>query len=123
MSSSTKVNIGGSSNDSTWRYKRDKIKTKFNAAKNGQTLILNIDVISQQLKIPVDNIIKIMQKEIGVPIRKGNIIPGEIKVEKLEAALEKIIIKYVLCIACSLPELATDKTLCNGCGKVQKIKT
>lgn len=112
-------NIQGDVNDAHARYKRDIIQIKHEAAKGGQTRLLNIETIAKQLHLPLTVLLSAMQKLLHLPPIRNCIIPSRVDVAKLEEVLDKIIQKKVLCQKCHLPELNLQD-VCRSCGQKQK---
>lgn len=112
-------NIQGDANDAHARYKRDIIQIKHEAAKGGQTRLINIEVIAKQLHLPLKVLLSTMQKHLHLPPIHNCIIPSHVEVTKLEAILDKIICDLVLCQKCHLPEL-NSQDVCRSCGHEQK---
>lgn len=109
-------NIGGSMNDPHHRYKRNVI-TISQRGKN--TEILNINhIVLDQLKMPqgfIDAFYKQVVKRHGTAMIQTGIFRGNIKPTALEAIMEIMIQKYVLCPKCKNPEWCS-KTKCPACG-------
>jgi hypothetical protein len=112
-------NIQGDANDAHARYKRDIIQIKHEAAKGGQTRLLNIETIAQQLHLPLKVLLSAMQKLLHLPPIRNCIIPSRVEVDKVEAVIDKIIQDIVLCQKCHLPELNL-RDVCRSCGQKQK---
>ena len=110
---SSKVSIPVDVVDNFYRYKRDLIQVVYENKNGVQTRMVNIDLISRQLKIPRDDIPKAIKRKLGVSINKDT-IPGRIEVSQLESVLNVLIEDKVLCKKCRLPELSDDT--CNACG-------
>lgn len=112
----TSINIGGNSNDIYYRYKRDIITITSINKQGGLTEITNIESIRRQLQVPDEFVNKFYKniKKLGKSMVKPGVIRGDISVKELEKILEKMIIKYVLCPKCKLPEW--DREVCNACG-------
>lgn len=116
----SKVNIGGSSDDAFYRYKRDVIA--ISKAGKGMWKISNIDFICKQLKVGAEFAEKLYAeiKRRGIAmIGRGN-FRGVISVSELEKIINKLIDKYVLCPKCKLPEW--NGQFCGACGETKAIK-
>jgi translation initiation factor 2 beta subunit (eIF-2beta)/eIF-5 len=111
-------NIGGDPNDPHYRYKRNVIETSFNSKKGGQTTITNLARICKQLKVPYESFslsfFKLAKKKYGLTVQDGDVIRGKVDIANLEKVLEEMIVKYVLCPRCKLPEW--NRKDCKACG-------
>ena len=120
-----KVNIPKSNSDTFFRYKRDEIDIKNINTNGGNTELLNIKIICEQLKDDAELIIKYIKKKINTNISKKNdifIINKIVTKKDLEDILEEYIRLYILCKACGNPEFVRninkkeeDRT-CKACG-------
>lgn len=112
----TLINIGGNSNDIYYRYKRDIISIVTINKQGGLTEITNMEKIQRQLQVPDEFVVKFYRniKKRGKSMVRPGVIRGEISVRELEKILEKMIVKYVLCPKCKLPEW--NREVCNACG-------
>jgi len=122
------INIGGSSNDPSYRYKMPRIQTVVEGRGNGiRTVIINMNDIAKSLKRPADYPTKWFGCELGAmskydPKTGRATINGNHSQQQLIQLLEEFIQKYVLCPNCGLPE--TDlfvkkddiKQDCKACG-------
>jgi len=122
------INIGGSSNDPSYRYKMPRIQTVVEGRGNGiRTVIINMNDIAKSLKRPADYPTKWFGCELGAmskydPKTGRATITGNHSQQQLIQLLEEFIQKYVLCPNCGLPE--TDlfvkkddiKQDCKACG-------
>jgi len=75
-------------NDQFARYKRDELHL---ISKGVQIQITNLDRIARQLKVESKSIRREMQKMLGIPISKGDVVNGLISLEKLEDCLQNIL--------------------------------
>jgi len=108
------IGISETRNDEFYRYKREIIQTRIVAKNGSQTEILNLELISKQLKVPSGEIRKEFSKKLGA-ISKGNFISGSFQTGILEEILQSFIERKVLCKKCKLPELGKDG-VCRSCG-------
>jgi len=120
-----KVNIPKSNLDTFFRYKRDEIEIKVLNTNGGSTELVNIKIISEQLKDDLELIIKFIKKKINTNINKKNdvnIINKIITKNELEDILEEYIKVFILCKTCGNPEFSKVKTkkeeirTCKACG-------
>ena len=126
MSASIKlVNIGGDAHDTTYRYKRQIIQTILESKNGGQTRMMNLDKICEDLSTPKDKLSKFIQKELAVSSIKNDTIRANIEATKIETAINKYIISFVLCNKCKLPELdkpdKKGRAACKSCSNIQTI--
>jgi len=122
------INIGGSSNDPSYRYKMPRIQAVVEGRGNGiRTVIVNMNDIARSLKRPPDYPTKWFGCELGAmskydPKTGRATVNGNHSQQQLAQLLEGFIQKYVLCPQCGLPE--TDmyvkkdaiKQDCKACG-------
>jgi translation initiation factor 2 beta subunit (eIF-2beta)/eIF-5 len=110
------INIGGNSDDEFYRYKRHKTEVKH---VRNCTAFLNFDVIARELNIKPEELMKYLQKTLGLSINI-NIIKGVISVEIIEKQIEKYIKLNIICPTCGIPEW--DGETCNACGGTKKLE-
>jgi translation initiation factor 2 beta subunit (eIF-2beta)/eIF-5 len=120
-----KVNIPKSNSDTFFRYKRDEIDIKNINTNGGNTELLNIKIICEQLKDDAELIIKYIKKKINTNINKKNdiyIINKIITKKDLEDILEDYIKNKILCKQCGNPEFVRniikkeEERTCKACG-------
>lgn len=116
---SRKINIGGDESDFSYRYKRDIIEVKYENKNGSQTKITNLEIISKQLHVKVEELQGCFKKNIASSYHHDT-INGKMEIKELEVILEKFIHKYVLCPICKYPEL--DDDICRSCGYTKKKK-
>lgn len=114
-----KINIGGDIDDPTYRYTRDSIEIKYENKNGIQTKITNLEIISNQLHVRLEELQFCIKKNVPSSYHHDT-ISGRIEQKDLETILERFIKKYVLCSNCSLPEL-NDRS-CKACGHTDKKK-
>ncbi|KAL9645721.1 hypothetical protein ABK040_003453 [Willaertia magna] len=129
------VNIPKSIQDQHYRYKREVLQVKIEGQGNGKkTVIVNMENVADQLKIPAEYAIKYFGLELAASTKVKNdraIINGEYDQNRVEAVLENFIAKFILCQKCNLPELdykvKSNKqpitTCCRACGHLGQIDT
>jgi len=122
------INIGGNSNDPSYRYKMPRIQAVVEGRGNGiRTVIVNMNDIAKALKRPPDYPTKWFGCELGAmskfdPKTGRATVNGNHSQAQLSHLLASFIQKYVLCPQCGLPE--TDmyvkkdavKQDCRACG-------
>jgi translation initiation factor 2 beta subunit (eIF-2beta)/eIF-5 len=120
-----KVNIPKSNLDTFFRYKRDEIEIKIINANGGNTELMNIKLISDQLNENLQNLIKYIKKKLNtnIIIKNDKYLINKIQEKsELENILEEYIIAYCLCNKCSNPEFTKDIVkkeeirICKACG-------
>jgi hypothetical protein len=121
METKTGIPIDPDTTDPYYRYRRSPLNIKTNKKKGVQTILLNIEEIANQLRVPTTAIMKYISKKIGCGI-KDVTINKDLSVEDIETVINNFIRKYVLCKKCRLPELKASKTAvkCSACGFVEK---
>ena len=116
MSSKPTINIPSDMIDPFYRYKRHPIVVNYIKKNNGITTLENIIIIAKELNRNRKDIIKFLQKQIGVSINNKNQINKIIPQELLEEYLEIYINNNVLCKKCNNPETDIQLNCCLACG-------
>lgn len=119
----TKKNIGdGHELDDFYRYKRSGVTVKYINKNGGTTVINNLDTISNELHIDINQLVKFIQKRLGISKIQNCSITGKIDIKILENCVDEFTAEFVLCEnpKCRLPERNNDTGLCNACGYQQK---
>ncbi|KAM9977710.1 hypothetical protein ACTFIR_011582 [Dictyostelium discoideum] len=125
------VNIRRDVEDQFYRYKMEVLQGKVEGKGNGiKTVIVNLPNIARDLDRQPEYITKFFEIEFNA---KSNIenekysINGQYTVERLASALDKFIIKFVLCSFCKNPETkfvikkGVIEFKCAACGRVGPI--
>lgn len=119
------INIGGKSNDANYRYKRNVIEISYVKAggSGGCTQITNLVSVWKQLKLggrvgkEFESIFfKSIKEKKGTGIIGKNLLKGKVSSADIEAILEKLITKHLICKKCGLPELNLEDKKCRACG-------
>jgi len=110
------INIGGDAHDRYHRYKRSRIEICYHRKNNGKTVIKNMETIAKQLKVGPKFITEFYKKikKSGYGMIEEHVFKGILQVPTLEKILQKMIIKFILCPKCKLPEL-DEKGSCKAC--------
>lgn len=135
----SKINIGPRraeiQNDSTYRYKMDKIQTKIEGRGNGiKTVLLNVVDIAAQMRTDPRYVTKYLGIQFGAQSnwdtkRDVGIVNGAHQAQEMQDQLFGFIELFILCPACHLPELvhkvkkSTVGGKCYGCGWVGGIRS
>ena len=89
-----------------------------------KTNIVNIEDVSDHLRVPSIAIMKYLCSELGANMEQTSIIKGDHKYANMLKHLDAFIKKFVLCKGCNYPELRMFvegkdlKSTCNSCGKL-----
>ena len=130
---SNELNIPSTFKDPHYRYKMPRIQTTLQGSGNGiKTKWVNLQDVSNALKLPVEYPLKFIGRELGSNTElKSNsyLINGNHPVEKMQELLDKFIKKYVLCPKCHLPEIhgkikVTKEAItctCRSCGTISNL--
>ena len=99
------INIGGNSNDESYRYKMPSIKTQVTGRGNGiHTVFLNMEDIARAIGHPEEIIMKFISYELATNLNlKNNSITGKHDTEIQEKIMDYIN-NLVLCVKCGNPE-------------------
>jgi len=123
------VNIGGTANDRSHRYKMPKLIAKVEGRGNGiKTRIVNMADIAKALHVPPAYPTKFFGFELGAQSRwteatQAAIVNGAFTAKDLQETLDGFVQLFVLCPGCGLPELdmAVKKGSvigkCSACGE------
>jgi translation initiation factor 2 beta subunit (eIF-2beta)/eIF-5 len=120
-----KVNIPKSNIDTFFRYKRDEIEIKVINTNGGNTELINIITIAEQLGDAIELIIKYIKKKCNTNIIIKNdkyVINKILTKNDLEIIIEEYIKNYILCKSCLNPEFnriitkKEEKRTCKACG-------
>jgi len=117
------INIGGDPNDAHYRYKRERIEIVQIQRCGGSMQISNIKEIARALnpRGQEEAFIKYfysrLKKTCGIRMNNG-LFKGDVSVERLETALEEVIVEKFLCPRCNCPELGKNSSgkFCKACG-------
>lgn len=108
------INIGGDSNDASYRYKMPRLVTKIEGRGNGiKTVIVNMSSIAKALHVQTAYPTKFFGFELGAQSKYNEatdraIVNGSHNAGDLATTLNKFIERYVLCPRCKYPELKHD---------------
>ena len=132
--STGELNIPSSVKDPHYRYKMPRIQIVTQGTGNGvRTNWVNLPVVSNALKVPLEYPIKFIARELGSNTEtKSNqyLINGNHEVDQMQELLDRFIRKYVLCPKCHLPEIHGKvrigkkkeiKCTCRSCGTTSKL--
>ncbi len=114
-------NIGGNSNDLSYRYKMPCLKiTVEGKGKNIRTVIVNISLISKALRCLPTHITKYLSKVLCTQShfdkkRGRSHFKGVHDISVLVDHLNNYITLFILCQNCKLPEL-NSRNICKACG-------
>lgn len=101
--------------DPKYRYKRDMIVTE----KSGQFYVIkNLQLIADDIKIKLNDLVKFLQKKINQPIifdKSTNTYKIKSGQQDLEKYLEEYIVLHLVCKKCNLPEVKETR-VCSACG-------
>lgn len=119
------ITIPSGIQDPSYRYKMPKMQLKNESRLNGvKTNIVNIEDVSDHLRVPSIAIMKYLCSELGANMEQTSIIKGDHKYANLLKHLDAFIKKFVCCKNCNYPELRMFvegkdlKSTCNSCGKL-----
>ncbi len=128
----TQVNIDPNNKDPFYRYKRSNVLIKPSRKNEKMTQFVNLNEITHQLCMKMgdtttrktiahdlsNQILRRIKKRLGVNINiddTGIFINGNILAESIESIINDLVVKYLLCPQCKLPEW--DGITCTACGK------
>jgi translation initiation factor 5 len=128
------VNIGGKSDDASYRYKMPKMVTKIEGRGNGiKTVIVNMVDIAKALRVHPSYPTKYLGIELGAQSKFGEderaIVNGAHQQPDLAVLLNKFISTFVLCPRCKYPEITLEvkhnviRYDCAACGQTDKLQT
>jgi translation initiation factor 5 len=128
------VNIGGSNDDASYRYKMPRLVTKIEGRGNGiKTVIVNMSDIAKALHIDPSYPTKFFGVELGAQSKydKANdkaVVNGAHNAKDLANLLTKFIEIFILCPNCHLPETTMTvkkgiKVDCAACGYNDVLRT
>eukprot|EP00475_Leptophrys_vorax_P028945 TRINITY_DN421_c0_g1_i1.p1 TRINITY_DN421_c0_g1~~TRINITY_DN421_c0_g1_i1.p1 ORF type:complete len:414 (-),score=147.24 TRINITY_DN421_c0_g1_i1:62-1303(-) len=128
------VNIGGSNDDASYRYKMPRLVTKIEGRGNGiKTVIVNMSDIAKALHIDPAYPTKFFGVELGAQSKydKANdksVVNGAHNQKDLANLLNKFIEIFILCPNCHLPEITMSvkkviKVDCAACGHNDVLRT
>lgn len=121
-------NIGGSSEDASYRYKMPKLTTKIEGRGNGiKTVLPNMTEVAKALHCPPAYPTKFFGVELGAQSKytestERAVVNGAHNSADLQVLLRKFIEIFILCPNCSLPETvmkvkkSSIKIDCAACG-------
>lgn len=116
--------------DPHYRYKRALIQTRVNSTPTHcQTHVLNLPEIAQQLKTDFESLVKALTSRVQKRLScsavfdiSGNkhvaciYFTGEHADQVIDAVLQDMIEKHLLCTQCGLPEYNHETDTCDSCG-------
>jgi len=128
------VNIGGSNDDASYRYKMPRLVTKIEGRGNGiKTVIVNMSDIAKALRVDPSYPTKFFGVELGAQSKydKANdksVVNGAHTAKDLANLLTKFIEIFILCPNCHLPETTMTvkkgiKVDCAACGFNEVLRT
>lgn len=112
-------------NDPNYRYWMNKLKV---SEINNETIIENLEEVSNILNYPVEILLKFLSSEVGTSNIQPNKLKGIFIGEKLQILIYKFIDEFKICSTCETPELKPyidSKKLmnrCSSCGTTVEIK-
>nr|WRK65222.1 translation initiation factor 5 [Marseillevirus futianmevirus] len=113
--------------DPFYRYKTKQLVLSF---KNGKTFFENLDVVSKDMCVNIQEIPKFLSLSLGGSTgfdksRKLFWVSGERSVEEVEKKYREYLFAVVICEMCGQPELQRQKRclVCKGCGDSRKIRS
>ena len=122
------MNIGGSPDDATYRYKMPRLRIKIEGSGNGiKTVIPNMSDVAKALKCSPAYPTKFFGVELGAQSNYDKatdraVVNGAFTAKDLSGLLTKFIDIFVLCPNCRLPEITLKvkrdiiKVECAACG-------
>lgn len=115
------ININNS-NDPDYRYKMNELKIKIIKR---DTVLENIDIVSQQINTPVNILIKYIGCRLGCSV-KNNKLNGVKPSEDINKALFCFIDAFIVCKSCGIPEINYELEnkkvvgVCLACGNLHQ---